>query len=596
MLRALAQYHPPEGDLPYGYAWKDNVGFELVLRHDGSHAELRSTYQSDTKGRRTAPTQAVPSITRANNPPPLLGCDSAAFVLALPKSATDGGDQAKELAVAERKNQAFLTLLMEYSASSGDNDPRVYRTWLQAGRPGLNAAIEGLPELLARRLQTDLVQIRVDGSWDPIHAKSAAKEFWTNHLIEHGGGSIGICLVCQQLRATVDTLPQSLIGSRIPATSTANVALVSINFPAASRGARGSGLRSAPVCGPCAASAVSSFNSLAASPKHRWNSGGGNPATIWWISGGSVEDEETIDAINAPKPEQIESLFSSVRKGRPSQLRIDDRFYLTTFKGNVARLVVQRWIDLPLSNVRKHIARWFEDTAGASVDRPYRSVVDLAVSAGPYPGKNVLPEGAVEALVIAAVSGAPPPRALLLRALQRARAEAHHSNHPDRLLRHRYRERAHARAGLIRLILNRSPNKERDMPPNLDEDLNDPAYVAGRIFAVRESLQRTALGEVNASIVNRYFERASANPAEVQHSLTALEKQHLDVLQRKGAIGARIAFDKRLTMLQAKGPAPGRLSPEQQAAWICGYYQQREADFARAAEKKSQTHDDEQED
>lgn len=133
------------------------------------------------------------------------------------------------------------------------------------------------------------------------------------------------------------------------------------------------------------------------------------------------------------------------------------------------------------------------------------------------------------------------------------------------------------------------------MPPHLDEERGDLPYIAGRLFAVREALQYAALGDVNASIVDRYFERASTNPADVQHSLTALEKQHLKALRRKGTGGASIAFDKRLTALQGKGDAPGRLTPEQQAAWICGYYQQREADFARAAENKNRAHDDEQE-
>lgn len=595
MLRALAQYRPYGGELSYGYASKGNVGFELVLRRDGSFAELRSTYVTDEKGKQVAPTQAVPFITRSNNPPPLLGCDSAAFVLGHPKAAKTDGDRAKALADAKRKNEDFLALLMEYAESSADNDPAIYQTWQRAGRPGLDVAIDGMTAFPARRLQTDLVAVRVEGNLEPIHAKSAAKEFWAVHLIERGGGRVGVCLVCGQLRATVDTLPQSLVGSRIPATSTANVALVSMNFPAASRGARGSGLRSAPICGPCAVSAVSSFNALAASPKHRWSSGGDNPATIWWMSGGSVEDEESIDAIRAPKPEQIEALFSSVKKGRPSQLAVDDRFYLLTFKGNVARLVVQRWMDLPMSNVRENVARWFENTACASTEQPYRSVLDLAASAGPFTGKDILPEGALEALVLTAVSDAPPPRALLLRALQRARAEAHHRNHPDGLMRHLYRKRAHARAGLLRLLLNRSPNKESDMPPHLDEERGDLPYIAGRLFAVREALQYAALGDVNASIVDRYFERASTNPADVQHSLTALEKQHLKALRRKGTGGASIAFDKRLTALQGKGDAPGRLTPEQQAAWICGYYQQREADFARAAENKNRAHDDEQE-
>ena len=93
-----------------------------------------------------------------------------------------------------------------------------------------------------------------------------------------------MCLSCSQMKPTVDTLPQSLQGALIPATSTANIALLSTNFPAASRGARGVGLKSAPICVDCASGAVTGFNKLAGSQDHRWGYRGDPTATIWWTT------------------------------------------------------------------------------------------------------------------------------------------------------------------------------------------------------------------------------------------------------------------------------------------------------------------------
>ena len=128
------------------------------------------------------------------------------------------------------------------------------------------------------------------------------------------------------------------------------------------------------------------------------------------------------------------------------------------------------------------------------------------------------------------------------------------------------------------------------MPGHLDESRDDPAYVAGRLFAVRESLQAWALGDVNASIVDKYFERASQNPASVANALEVLTKQHIAGIKRKSGVGAKVSAEERINQLNdLQGDAPGRLSTEQQAAWLCGYHQQRlhdiEARRARAAAK-----------
>lgn len=126
------------------------------------------------------------------------------------------------------------------------------------------------------------------------------------------------------------------------------------------------------------------------------------------------------------------------------------------------------------------------------------------------------------------------------------------------------------------------------MPAHLDESRDDPAYVAGRLFAVRESMQAWALGDVNASIVDKYFERASSNPASVAQPLAVLTQQHLGGIKRKSGVGAMVSASERITALNdLQGDAPGRLDAAGQAAWLCGYHQQRMHDIENARARKA---------
>lgn len=126
------------------------------------------------------------------------------------------------------------------------------------------------------------------------------------------------------------------------------------------------------------------------------------------------------------------------------------------------------------------------------------------------------------------------------------------------------------------------------MPAHLDESREDPAYVAGRLFAVRESLQAWALGDVNASIVDKYFERASSDPSSVAQPLAVLTEQHLVGIKRKHGKGAQVSAKERVVRLMALGgDAPGRLDAPGQAAWLCGYSQQRLHDIETARARKA---------
>lgn len=593
IVQALNRFRD-DNAVPIGYARKSNCGFELQIRDDASGCALVELYREEGK-KTLPPVTLVPNIQRSGTAPkPMLGCDTAAFVLGRPKQAANEQSQAREDQKAQAKQAAFLALLGDYAAESGDPDALIYQEWVVAGMPGLAQAVARLSSFATKRLDMDLVCIRVEGGGGTLHDKRAAVAFWGERaLASKSGGTQGVCLSCGQIRELVDTIPQSLAGSLIPATSTANVALISMNFPAASRGASGLGLKSAPICGPCAVGAVNAFNTLASDrEKHRWSLGK-DVAAIWWATDDALDD--SILCLGRPDPGVVREMLAGVSVGRPlsRQTDRDHRFYFLAFSGNVARLVIRRWLDLSVAEAGTNIQAWFRDIETADPDRPFSSIFGLAQACGVYvPGADPRsPDGVAEALLLTAVAGAPPPRTLLSQAIARTKAESHLLR-SDGLEGWKIRQRLAIRVGLFRLVLNRTTLRESPMGPHLDEANEDPAYLSGRLFAVRQAVQYNAMGEVNASIVDRYFSRAMAHPASVDGALTALEEQHLRAIRRKDKRGKEIALRQRLRDLHDRlGAAPGRLSADDQALWIAGYYQQQTADLRAAQERKASNPD-----
>ncbi len=68
---------------------------------------------------------------------------------------------------------------------------------------------------------------------------------------------------------------------------------------------------------------------------------------------------------------------------------------------------------------------------------------------------------------------------------------------------------------------------------SLDENSTNPAYRLGRLFAVLEDLQRSALNTVNATIRDKYFASAPSAPRATFPRLLSLSSNHY-LTARKG--------------------------------------------------------------
>ena len=130
------------------------------------------------------------------------------------------------------------------------------------------------------------------------------------------------------------------------------------------------------------------------------------------------------------------------------------------------------------------------------------------------------------------------------------------------------------------------------LQPVLNENYPDPAYQCGRLMAVLAELQRAALGDVGAGVVQRYYAAASATPALVLGRLIRTSQFHLNKLET----GLERWFEAKIGGISnnLKNGIPTTLTLEAQSLFALGYYQQL-ADLRAGKPKKSENNENEEE-
>ena len=96
---------------------------------------------------------------------------------------------------------------------------------------------------------------------------------------------------------------------------------------------------------------------------------------------------------------------------------------------------------------------------------------------------------------------------------------------------------------LIKLILLR---RDVLVTETLKEDETHPAYLYGRLLRLFEEIQYAALGDVNATVVDKFYGTFGAAPALIFARLYSNSQNHLRKLRGENE-GAYFALDRRLT-------------------------------------------------
>src|SRR6476659_4181701 len=147
------------------------------------------------------------------------------------------------------------------------------------------------------------------------------------------------------------------------------------------------------------------------------------------------------------------------------------------------------------------------------------------------------------------------------------------------------------RVAILKSILIKNFNME--VPVSFDPECRETGYLLGRLFAVYEQIQTAALGRnVNATIKDKFYGAASAQPRKVFRMLEAGSANHLSKIGKQKP-GLRVNFEKTIgsimvSMSPSDDPFPAALPDKSQALFGLGYYHQRNEFFKKFEKSPSE--------
>ena len=386
-----------------------------------------------------------------------------------------------------------------------------------------------------------------------------------------------ICSICGTSNSPVLDEPHGLV--KMPKGQTAGCALISYNENAfESYGLKGN-LNSS-ICRECARYYIEGLRFLLSDGydvegdnnrktyyhyNHRIKISDNTVALFWTRDETEVLDPFSV--FDTPDSTEIKNLFDSVWNGMQQIGSVIDTnmFYTCTLSSAAARIAVRDWTAISLDEYKRNLAEWFQDIEmtdnnGGLSYSPLHWLIN-ATQRDKKPGEKQKADlnsktriGTI--LWNAAIKGHSYkiPLEILQYVLNRIWKKDGFSQE---------------RAALIKLVINRNTNK--NMKSTLEESNTSVAYLCGRLFAVIESMQWKAIGNVNNGVKERYFAAAASQPTILGMLLT----KNVPIYQHK--IGGYLA--KELNEIAGRiseiGSFPQRFSTIEQGEFALGYYFQR---------------------
>lgn len=463
----------------------------------------------------------------------------------------------------------------------------------------------GEPPFSADMLDTNIV-FRLagdegeDGGPRFIHQRPAALPLIEGRV---GGGALGFCLV-SGAEVPIARLHPSIKG--VDGAQTMGAALVSFNLDAFSSWGREQGAN-APTGQAAAARYGAALNRLLDRGSRNRLRIGDATVVFWadtsqsgeaaarraevafggWYAGGVsvAEDQDATEAV------KVRAALEPLAAGRPVAidgvvLLPETRMFILGLSPNAARLSVRFWLTDTLGAFASYALRHERDcrvepSPWGTPPTINRLLVHTVAMLGKWDNIPPLLAGEVARAIL---SGGRYPRTLLSAAIIRLRA----GDDPG----------TGWHAAAIRAVLVREQwfkrndadvSEEGETPVSLDREHANIGYQLGRLFAVLELAQRSAIGRgINATIRDKYFGAASATPASIFPLIIANGQNHLSKL-RKEQTGWAVVIERELEEIFGRitpgDPLtlPRSLRLEQQGEFAIGYYHQRKAKLGDGA-------------
>ncbi len=544
ILQALVKRYEDAVSEKQKPGWKPRpVDFYLNINQDGEVLEIIPC--GEPKGKREE--RLLPETeTRANSIKPYFLCDNAGYILGVDSKDKKGqqkNDGAKKYAAAK---ELHLKVLADV------NTPVAVAIKNYFGKapspPG------DMPET-----RNDLA-FMVDGRF--AYEDESIRKAWDSY---NTALSRSTKRVLDLVTGREDAL-QSLQGEvRLRGVSMGKKPLVSIN--AESFASYGKSAKDPAAAIGCYASYayVAALNDLLADKNHHKFLG--EDTLVYWAENGGENEAEIFSWCSEPKEEnndKLDAIIGNLSSGRPSNLANCDferAFYVMCMSPNAGRISVRFFHRSSFGNILLNIARHYVSMEiFSSRDAKFRFIppwMVLSETTVKKKANDAMPLLGGQ-LLNSIVTGARYPMTLYTAMLARIRAGE---------------EVNRTKAAVIKAILIRNYNESEVAAVELNKQSSNKPYVLGRLFATLEKLQKDASGgTLNATIRDRYFASACANPASVFPTILKLSMHHAAKLDK--ALYYENLKAELLGALDADEPFPSALALDDQGRFILGYYHQ----------------------
>ena len=475
---------------------------------------------------------------------------------------------------SERKHTLFMDKLGLYRETPA-LEP-VFKFYDANNEKGLKKAVSAFDEL-DNKIKVENITFMVGTTrlleTDEIRS-AIIKKFEENEMQASNGK---ICSICGTSNSPVLDEPHGMV--KIPKGQTSGCALVSYNENAfESYGLKGN-LNSS-ICRECARNYIEGLRFLLSDGynveeddnqkahyhyNHRIKISDNTVALFWTREETDVLDPFSV--FDTPDAAEIKSLFDSVWSGKSTVGAVVDTnmFYSCTLSSAAARIAVRDWTAMSLDEYKKNLAEWFRDiemidNSGKLTYSPLRWLIN-ATQRDKKPSEKQKSDLNSKTRIGTI--------------LWNAAVKGHSYKIPLEVMKYvlnriwKKDDFSKERATLIKLVINRNTN--RHMKSTLDEANTSLAYLCGRLFAVIESMQWKAIGNVNNGVKERYFAAAASQPSILGTLLT----KNVPIYQHK--IGGYLAneLNEIAGKISEIGSFPRRFSTIEQGEFALGYYFQR---------------------
>jgi CRISPR-associated protein Csd1 len=599
ILQSLNRYYdilledPDTKIAAFGYSTV-GVSFALDISRDGELLNVLPLFEQVQRGKKmveVSRAMIVPAqVKRAVNIAPNFLWDNTVYVLGI------SDQDEKKPKYSQDRFKAFCRWNSDLLSGVDDDVARAVIAFLQTHNPQTAREHPAIANHLEALLKGGNLVFMFGG--DFVHRNKRIRQVWETSLTGQDANRMQ-CLVTGDV-APIARLHPSL--KRVRGAQAVGASLVSFNERAyeSYNRTKGQGLNS-PVSEKAAFAYTTVLNYLLSDANPNKKLFMGDATVVYWaesenrayesafaafVDPAELEEDSAAKQTGRRKAEQtLQTVTEKVARAQMLDLDAlladlgdeNPRFHVLGLSPNAARVSVRFFITDPFERIIDNIKAHYRDLAIVKEydDQPdyltvrrilYETVSKKARDQDAAP----LLAGAVFRAIL---TNAPYPAALYYAIINRVRADM--DDKEKRITKINY-----VRAAVIKAFLTR---KYRYQPTNpfkevltmaLNEQSTNPAYLLGRLFAVLEKVQAEAIGNVNASIKDRYFTSACASPRSVFPILLRLSQHHISKLKYGYTYDNRIQEVVGLFDIE-NNPIPARLNLDEQGVFILGYYHQR---------------------